>query len=104
MKRKRNKVRVRLKTKITNNKKRRKVVLVVTLLFALIAGAAFSANRISKFLLTSSIFNVKSTEIKGNEIVGAKAVSDYLDFQGKNVFCINLKKSELLLKERFPVI
>jgi len=98
------KVKVRLKTKITKSRNRRKILLAATVLIGLIAGGGFFANRISKFLLTSQIFNVKSTEVTGNEILDAMAVSDYLDFKGKNIFCIKTDKSEMLLKERFPVI
>jgi len=98
------KVPVRMKAQVTNSRKRRKILLFVTVLIGLLAGGGFFTNRISKFLLTSPVFNVKLIKVTGNEIIDESVVSDYLNLKGKNTFSLNPKKSEIQLMERFPVI
>lgn len=97
-------VKVRMRTKVSTGRKRRKILIAVTAVLALAAGGAFFTGRISKFLLTSPIFNVKLVFVSGNEIIDASAVSDYLALKGKNLFSVKPKKTEMLLRDRFPVI
>ncbi len=101
---KKHRVRVRLKAKIERSKKRKNLLLKITAVIALVTVLGFAVNKISKFLLTSPIFNVKSIEVKGIGITDKSAVLNYLDFEGKNIFLLKLKSRELQLKEKFPAI
>ena len=101
---KKHRVRVRLKTKIERSKKRKNLLMKITAVIVLFAVLGFAVNKISKFLLTSPIFNVKSIEVKGIDITDKSAVLSYLDFEGKNIFLLKLKSRELQLKEKFPVV
>ncbi len=98
------KIKVRQKTRVTKSRKRKHAVIAVAVISAVAVFGTFFAGRISKFLLTSAFFNVKSTVVKGSNILDAAAVESYLDFKGRNIFRINLKKSDMLIMEHFPVI
>ncbi|MFH0947383.1 MAG: FtsQ-type POTRA domain-containing protein [Elusimicrobiota bacterium] len=97
-------VRVRLKTKIERSKKRKTVLIKTTVVIVLFTVLSFAVNKISKFLLTSPIFNVKSVEIKGNDITDKSAVLSYLDFDGKNIFLLKLENTGVQLEEKFLAI
>ncbi|MFH1540488.1 MAG: FtsQ-type POTRA domain-containing protein [Elusimicrobiota bacterium] len=97
-------VRVRHKVKIGRNKKRKKILVKVTLVIILFCALSFAINKVSMFLLTSSIFDIKLVEIKGNNIIDKSVVLNCLDFNGKNIFLLKLKNKESQLKEEFAVI
>ncbi|OQW98510.1 MAG: hypothetical protein BWK68_00500 [Elusimicrobia bacterium A5] len=101
---KKHRVRVRLKAKIERSKKRKNSLIKITAVIALVTVLGFAVNKISKFLLTSPIFNVKSIEVKGIGITDKSAVLSYLDFEGKNIFLLKLKSRELQLREKFPAV
>ena len=101
---KKHRVRVRLKAKVERSKKRKNLVIKITTIVILLAVLGFAVNKISKFLLTYPIFNVKSIEVKGIGITDKAAVLSYLDFEGKNIFLLKLKSRELQLKEKFTAV
>jgi len=99
-----NRVKIRLKTRIERSKKRRKILLGITATLFILAVLGFAVNKVSKILLTYPIFNVKSTVVKGSDVTDETAVLSYLDFSGKNIFALKLGIAESQLKERFPSI
>ncbi|MEW6557486.1 MAG: FtsQ-type POTRA domain-containing protein [Elusimicrobiota bacterium] len=101
---KKHKVRLRLKTRIERNRKRKALLFKITALLILLVVLGFAVNKISRFLLTSPIFNVKSIDVSGNTLVSQTAILDCLDFCRKNIFRLNLKKTETQLTEKFPAL
>ena len=101
---KKHKIKTRLKTKIEQSKRRKRIWLKSTATFVLLFILGFVVNKTSKFLLTSPIFNVKSTEVRENDILPKSVILDYLDFDEKNIFSLKLKSTETQLKENFAVI
>jgi len=96
--------RIRLKTKIEKGRKYKNIVVWTTLILGTSFLLSIAVNKTSKYLLTSSYFNVKSIEIKGNNIIQKNSILEYLNLYNKNIFKSKLNKYELQLKEKFLAV
>src|SRR3989339_38243 len=96
--------RIRLKTKVEKSRRYKNIIVWTTLLLAAMLFVSFIVNKSSKCLLTSPFFNVKSIEVKGNNIVEKNSVIEYLNLYNKNIFRPKFKKTEIQLKEKFLAI
>ena len=101
---KRYKVKERLKTKIVKERRRRKIVLAVTGILGILAVCGLLFRKVSHTLMTSKFFEVKTTDITGACITEPELIRQYLNFNGKNIFCLELGKSRNLVINRFSSI